>query len=132
MDKRALWRRLGPDDSSRASAARLARQRGLIAQAEAGVASGAGFYNALSQLLQALAVERAGVEGEGLPRRALLELLARKGVAAEDLSRLGRLLDRSDAARFGAASEAATDRRAALDDALTLVRSSSLTRKAGT
>ena len=32
----------------------------------------------------------------------------------------------------GAASEAATDRRAALDDALTLVRSSSLTRKAGT
>lgn len=129
---RALWRRLGPDDSSRASAARLARQRGLIAQAEAGVASGAGFYNALSQLLQALAVERAGVEGEGLPRRALLELLARKGVAAEDLSRLGRLLDRSDAARFGAASEAATDRRAALDDALTLVRSSSLTRKAGT
>ncbi len=126
---RGLWRRLGPDDSSRASAARLARQRGLIAQAEAGVASGEGFYHALSQLLQALAVERAGAEGEGLPRRALLELLARKGVVAEDLKRLGELLDRGDAARFGAASEAASDRKAALDDALTLVRRSSLAKK---
>ncbi len=123
---RTLWRRLGPDDSSRASAARLARQRSLIAQAEAGVASGEGFYNALSQLLQALAVERAGAQGEGLPRRALLELLARKGVAADDLTRLGKLLDRGDAARFGAASEAASDRKAALDDALALVRRSSL------
>lgn len=126
---RGLWRRLGPDDSSRASAARLARQRGLIAQAEAGVASGEGFYHALSQLLQALAVERAGAEGEGLPRRALLELLARKGVVAEDLKRLGQLLDRGDAARFGAASEAASERKAALDDALTLVRRSSLAKK---
>lgn len=126
---RGLWRRLGPDDSSRASAARVARQRGLIAQAEAGVASGEGFYHALSQLLQALAVERAGAEGEGLPRRALLELLARKGVVAEDLKRLGELLDRGDAARFGAASEAASDRKAALDDALTLVRRSSLAKK---
>lgn len=128
---RTLWRRLGPDDDSRASAARLARQRSLISQAEAGVASGTGFYNALSQLLQALAVERAGAEGQGLPRRALLELLARKGVAAEDLRRLGQLLDRSDAARFGSASETASDRKAALDDALALVRRSSLAKKEG-
>lgn len=123
---RLLWRRLGPDERSRASAARALRQRDLVAQAERGIASGEGFYNALSQLLQALAVDRAGTEGQGLPRRALLELLARKGVAADDLRRLGQLLDRSDAARFGAASEAASDRKAALDDALTLVRRSSL------
>ena len=123
---RAVWRRVGPDDRSRASAARIARQRALIAQAERGVATGEGFYNALSQLLQALAVERAGPEGQGLPRRALLELLGRRGVRGEDVTRLGQLLDRSDAARFGAASEGPGERQAALDDALALVRRSSL------
>lgn len=123
---RAVWRRVGPDDRSRASAARAVKQRGLIAQAERGVASGEGFYNALSQLLQALAVERAGPEGQGLPRRALLELLARRGVKTEDVARLGQLLDRADAARFGAASEGAAERQAALDDALALVKRSSL------
>jgi hypothetical protein len=35
----------------------------LIDQCERGVTSGDGFYNALSQLLQALAVERAGPRG---------------------------------------------------------------------
>lgn len=124
---RAVWRRVGPDDRSRASAARVARQRALIGQAERGVTTGEGFYNALSQLLQALAVERAGPEGQGLPRRGLLELLARRGVRAEDVARLGQLLDRADAARFGSASEGPAERQAALDDALTLVRRSSLT-----
>ncbi len=123
---RALWRRYGPDEASRASAAQAARQRELVAQAERGVATGAGFYPALAQLLQALALARAGAEGEGLPRRALLDLLGRRGVAAPDLERLGRLLDRCDAARFGAASEDPGERKAALDDALALLRRSSL------
>lgn len=126
---RALWRRFGPDEASRASATRAARQRELVAQAERGVATGDGFYPALAQLLHSLAVERAGSEGQGLPRRALLELLARRGVVATDVERLGRLLDRCDAARFGAASEGAQERTAALDDALALLRRSSLGKK---
>jgi hypothetical protein len=108
----------------------------LIEQCERGVSSGEGFHNALSQLLQALAVERAGPEGQGLPRRSLLELLARRGVTKEDVQRLGQLLDRCDAARFGgaAATTAGADdgpagRRAVLDDALALVRRSSLAKK---
>jgi hypothetical protein len=118
----ALWRRYGPDEASRAAAARAARQKQLVAQAEQGVASGAGFYPALAQLLHGLAVARAGAEGEGLPRRALLDLLARRGVEQPEVERLGRLLDRCDAARFGAASEGASERRAALDEALALLR----------
>jgi hypothetical protein len=97
------------------------------------VSSGEGFYNSLAQLLQGAAARRAGPEGEGLPRRALLELLARRGVEAADIEKLGRLLDRSDAARFGAAaSETADQRRATLDEGLALLRRSSLTRKEAT
>ncbi len=128
---RALWRRYGPDEASRASATRAAKQRELIAQAERGVATGEGFYPALAQLLQGLALARAGAPGEGLPRRALLELLGRRGAAAPDLERLGRLLDRCDAARFGAASEGQGERKAALDEALALLRRSSLTTREG-
>jgi hypothetical protein len=123
---RGLWRRFGPDDSSRASAARLARQRSLIAQAEAGVASGEGFYHALSQLLQALAVERAGAQGEGLPRRALLELLARKGSSRTISSASASC---STAVTRPASVPPARPRaiaKAALDDALALLRRSSL------
>jgi hypothetical protein len=129
---RALWRRYGPDEASRQAAARALKEKDLIAQAERGVSSGEGFYAALAQLLQGAAARRAGPEGEGLPRKPLLELLARRGVAAADVERLGRLLDRCDAARFGAAaSETAELRKAALDDGLALVRRSSLTRKGG-
>ena len=95
------------------------------------MATGEGFYPALAQLLQALALARAGAQGQGLPRRALLDLLARRGVTAPDLERLGRLLDRCDAARFGAASEGPGERKAALDDGLALLRRSSLTAPEG-
>ncbi|MBL9107525.1 MAG: protein BatD [Myxococcales bacterium] len=127
---RALWRRLGPDDASREAAARAAKEKELVAQAERGVASGEGFHGALAGLLQGAAAHRAGPEGQGLPRRALIDLLARRGVHEEDRERLGRLLDRCDAARFGAAaSETADQRRAALDEGLALIRKSSLARK---
>lgn len=123
---RALWRRFGPDDRSRAAAARAARQRALLARAEAGVATGDGFYNALAALLQTAAVERAGPEGEGLPRGNLLQLLQSKGVPAADCDRLRALLDRCDAARFGARAEAAEGREAALQAARDLLRAPSL------
>lgn len=129
---RALWRRLGPDDESRQAAARAAKEKELVAQAERGVASGEGFHAALAQLLHNAAALRAGPEGQGLPRRALIELLARRGVTEADRERLGQLLDRCDAARFGAAAaETADQRRIALDEGLALLRKSSLTRKGG-
>ena len=123
---RALWRRLGPDDASRSAAARSARQRELLTRAEAGLATGDGFYNALAALLQAAAVERAGPEGEGLPRGNLLQLLQRAGVPAADCDRLRELLDRCDAARFGARAETQADREAALKAARDLLRAPSL------
>ncbi len=123
----ALWRRFGPDDAAREAAARAARRRSLAAEAEAAVAGGEGFYGAVSQLLQGAAVERAGPEGHGLPRRRLLALLRSRGVSEDDVSGLGALLDRCDAARFGAAaSERAEEREAVLEQALSLVRRSSL------
>lgn len=127
---RSLWRRYGPDEASRSAAVRAAKEKELVAQAEAGVGSGENFYSSLAQLLQGAASRRAGAEGEGLPRRPLLELLGRRGVAAGDVEKLGRLLDRCDAARFGsAASETAEQRRTTLEEGLTLLRRSSLTRK---
>lgn len=125
---RALWRRFGPDDRSRAAAARAARQRDLMTKAEQGVAGGDGFYPALAQLLHAAAVERAGPEGEGLPRLQLLQLLQRKGVPQADCDRLRDLLDRCDAARFGARAETPADRQAALTTARDLLRAPSLAR----
>lgn len=125
---KALWRRLGPDDDSRAAAIRSAKRHALLAQAERGLASGDGFYPALAQLLQAAAVERAGLDGEGLPRDALLELLARKGVASADRDRLRELLDRCDAARFGARGESQAERETALRAARELLRAPSLAR----
>lgn len=126
---RALWRRFGPDDASRAAAARAARQRALLANAEAGVATGDGFYNALAALLQSAAVERAGPDGEGLPRGNLLQLLKDRGVPPADCDRLRALLDRCDAARFGASAETAVDREAALKTARDLLRAPSLAPK---
>ncbi|MEZ4383887.1 MAG: BatD family protein [Nannocystaceae bacterium] len=123
----ALRRRLAGDAASQARASRRAEERGRLAEAEAALASGDGFYPKVAQLLQALAVDRAGPEGQGLPRRALLRVLRDRGVSEEDLARLRALLDRCDAARFGAgAGESADERRRLLDEALDLLRASSL------
>ena len=120
-------RRISGDGAAQARAERAARQRQRIAEAEAGVASGEGFYPTLAQLLQALAVERAGPEGQGLPRDALLKVLVADGVDAADIATLRELLDRSDAARFGAAAGDSKDTRGELlAQALKLIRSSSL------
>lgn len=127
----ALVRRHGGDSASRERAARAARQRALIKEAEAGVSSGEGFHAAVAQVLQGLALERAGAEGEGQPRRGLLELLRRRGCDPVEVTLLGELLDRCDAARFGAAGESAGDRREVLEKALRLVRGSSLARGKG-
>jgi hypothetical protein len=125
----ALWRRFGADEQSRARARRRQRHRALIDTAEHAVESGQGFHGTLGKLLQELAVERAGAEGVGLPRPELLRLLAQQGVPASDIERLRDLLDRCDAARFGAHSDTREDRQALLEEVLDLVRTSRLAKE---
>jgi len=86
-----------------------------------------------------MAVEAAGEQHarHGADRRQLTGIAAfASGAAALHRADFpGELavgeIDRSDAARFGSASEAASDRKAALDDALALVRRSTLAKKEG-
>ena len=78
-----------------------------------------------------MALDRAGSDGTGLPRPELMALLSQRGVAAEDLDRLRDLLDRCDAARFGAQSGTRNEREALLEDVLRLVKRSSLVRRKG-
>lgn len=123
----AISRRLRGDAESQARAARAAKMRALVAEAEAATASGDGFHAILAQILQNAAVDRAGPAGEGLPRRQLLALLADDGVDPEVARRLGQLLDHCDAARFGATTgDSAAARKGMLDEALELVRSRAL------
>jgi hypothetical protein len=125
----ALWRRFGADEQSRARARRRQRHRELVDAAERAVDDGKGFHATLGKLLHELAVERAGAEGVGLPRPELLRLLGQHGVPPAEVERLRALLDRCDAARFGAQGDAREDRRALLEEVLDLVRTSHLTKE---
>jgi BatD DUF11 like domain len=126
----ALWRRFGADESSRARARRRQRQRELMDAAERAIDSGQGFHGTLGKLLQEIAVERAGSDGVGLPRPELLRLLGHQGVSPADVERLRDLLDRCDAARFGAQSDTREDRQTLLEEVLDLVRTSRLAKEA--
>jgi hypothetical protein len=126
-----LWRRLGPGRAGRERALQRARRRELLAAARAALDSGEGFHGALGRLLQELAVDRAGSDGTGLPRPELMALLSQRGVAVGDLDRLRDLLDRCDAARFGAQSGGRKEREALLEDVVKLVKRSSLVRGKG-
>jgi hypothetical protein len=124
----AAWRRFGPDEQARAHARQRARRKVLLDEARAAVSTGEGFHSTLSRLLQEVAVQRAGPEGVGLPRPELLRLLEQRGVEAEVCRKLETLLDRCDAARFGALGADASEREALLEDALELMRASALGR----
>ncbi|MCA9704487.1 MAG: protein BatD [Myxococcales bacterium] len=124
-----LWRRFGADEQLRARARRRQRRRSLMDAAEQAVEGGEGFHATLAKLLQEIAVERAGSEGVGLPRPELLRLLGQQDVPPGDVERLRDLLDRCDAARFGAQGGTPDDRRALLDEVLDLVRTSSLAKE---
>lgn len=126
----ALWRRFGADEESRARARRRQRQRELVDTAEHTVQSGEGFHGTLGTLLQEIAVARAGPDGVGLPRPELLRLLGKRGVSPADVERLRDLLDRCDAARFGAQGDTRDDRQLLLEEVLDLVRSSHLGKEA--
>lgn len=122
------WRKLGPDDAARERATRRSRRRATIDAARARVQSGEGFHTQVAGLLQDVAMERAGPEGVGLPRPELVDLLRRRSVADADVDRLERLLEECDAVRFGAAKGSEAERQALLDEALELVRRSSLSK----
>jgi uncharacterized protein (UPF0276 family) len=66
----------------------------------------------------------------GLPRPELLRLLGQQGVPPADVERLRDLLDRCDAARFGAHTDTRNDRQTLLEEVLDLVRTSRLAKEA--
>lgn len=121
-----VWRRFGPDDTARSRAEAKARRRAQIEAAESAVESGDGFHAAVAKLLQEAAVDRAGPDGVGLPRGRLIGLLRDRGVQRSDLDTLEGLLDGCDAARFANQRGTVDERRSILEDALTLVRRSSV------
>lgn len=125
----AALRRFGPDERSRARARDKMRRQLRLKAAEDALESGEGFHGTLSKMLHELAVRRAGPDGVGLPRPELLGLLAERDVASGDLDHLRELLDECDAARFAAQGGTVEDRRALLDRAMALVRSSSLSKE---
>ncbi len=116
-----LWARFGPDEESRARGARARWRREHLARLRAGVASGEGFHATLAELLQGLAVARAGEDAQGLPRDRLTALLAARGVPERDVATFSALLDDCDAARFGGGAGERTDRQRQLEQALELI-----------
>ena len=119
-----LWRRFGPDERARRRSQERARHRHQLEAARSAVESGDGFHARLAQLCQEIALARAGTAGVGLPRPELLRLLRERGVTEQDVERLRTLLDRCDAARFGADHGSREQREALLADAEQLMRSS--------
>lgn len=125
----AAWRRFGPDDRARTRARERMRQQLRIKAAHEALQTGEGFHATVSNLLHELAARRAGPDGVGLPRTELLRLIGERGATSDDITALRELLDRCDAARFAAQVGSAEDRQVVLDDALLLVKNSSLSKE---
>ncbi len=116
-----LYGRLGPDERQRARSVREAQRREQLAQAHAAVATGDGFYTALSGLLHGAAVARAGAAGAGLTRERLLTVLKDQGLADQEIESLRGMLDACDGARFGAGVGDPESRKAMLTQAETMI-----------
>lgn len=126
----AAWAKLGPDAAQRRHIAERRRQRERIDAARRALATGDGFHAQLAALLHEQAVTATDGEGVGLARPELLRRLVRRGVAADDVRRLERLLDACDAARFAARrGDDEPARQALFDEALALLRDSTLARR---
>lgn len=113
----AVRRRFGPDDQTKQRLARDATRREQLATASAAVETGEGFFVAVGDLVHGVVMEQMGDAGEGLHREQLLRRLRDRGVASETLVRAKSVLDRADAARFGADDSTPAQRRECLDTA---------------
>ncbi len=120
---RKLYARLGPSEQARREASEQDRRRRLLGSARASVEQGEGFHARLAELLQGIALARAGEQGIGLARAPLMALLRQRGVPSDEVERLQALLDECDAARFGAGSGDPESRRAQLERAQALIDS---------
>jgi hypothetical protein len=123
------WARLGPDELRRREAAERQRQRQRIDAARQAIENGDGFHGQLATLLHDQAVLATDGEGVGLARPELLRMLARRAVVADDVRRLEALLDACDAGRFAAQRGTAAERHALFDEAVALLRESTLARR---
>lgn len=116
------WARFGPDDSVRALAERHRASMAQLERAAGLVNSGDGFWTLLGELLQRSAVERLGPDAQGLTRGALAQRLLAVDIPEAEVQSWRGLLDRADAARYGAGGGDASSRQAAFDEASKLVR----------
>jgi len=123
------WAKLGPDELRRRQAAERLRQRQRIDVARQAIATGEGFHGQLATLLHDQAVLATDGEGVGLARPELLRMLARSGIAADDVRRLESLLEACDAGRFAAQRGTVDERQALFDEALAILRESTLARR---
>jgi hypothetical protein len=116
-----LWASFGPDDAARALADKHKVALEQLEAAGGAVDSGEGFWGPLGEVLQRAAVDRLGEDARGLTREALAQRLADAELPRDEIDSWKELLDRADAARYGAGSEDATARRAALGKAKAIV-----------
>lgn len=123
------WAKLGPDEIHRRHALERQRQRQRIDTARRAIESGEGFHAELATLLHDHAIAFTDAAGVGLARPELLRMLARRSVAADDIRRLETLLETCDAARFAAQRGSVTERQALFDEALAILRDSTLARR---
>jgi hypothetical protein len=117
------WSRFGPDEAAQARLTAQKWRATTLDEATALVATGEGFWAKLSELMQRAAVERVGDEARGLTRGALAARLLDLGLPEAEVATWTELLDRGDAARFGAGGQDETARRAALERARGIVAS---------
>lgn len=85
-----------------------AQYMGLLDQAKG--ADSAQAWSSLGNLLQKLAIARAGEGAQGLPRPELVTQLVSQGVSQADADAWKTWLDTCDASRFGAASQGDEER----------------------
>ena len=116
-----LWSRFGPDDAARALADKHRESLAQLDAAAALVDSGDGFWAKIGELLQRAAVDRLGEDARGLTRGALAQRLSEASIDGAQVESWKALLDRADAARYGAGEADAATRRSALQDARALI-----------
>ena len=110
----AAWVRWGPDEAARERARRAKWKAETLAAMRGSVADGGeAFWRHAAELAQWLALTRLGEGHEGRTREQLARSLREAGLEETAVEAWRAVLDRADAARFGAGAGDASEREAA-------------------
>lgn len=107
------WSRWGPDDAARRRAAAQKWRSDKTKAMRDAVDDGEGFWTHAAELMQRLALDRLGPGHEGRTRAELERALMSAGLDDARVKTWVGVLDRADAARFGAGAGDAAERKAA-------------------